>query len=338
MPVRPTGVTRERLGIVLPNACPREAMLETARHAEVRGLEAVYVVEGLGRDAASQLGFLAAVTSRATLGTAIVPVLTRSAGLLAMTAASLDELCGGRLVLGLGTGAIPLLRPHGVTVSDPLGTMRDYVTAVRAALTGAAVTHMGERATLHGFRLWLQPVRRSVPIYLSALGPRMAALAGEIADGVLLNMVSPRDVAFLRGQLAEGAARADRPVAEVDIGGLVVCSLAKDAQGARRDIARRVAYYGAQRSYRQMWRRNGLEREAAAMVAAFEEGGRDAAARHVSEEMVGLLSVAAGPDDLRATVGRLREAGVALPLIYPSIHDPEHATAELLDAIEAAVG
>jgi alkanesulfonate monooxygenase SsuD/methylene tetrahydromethanopterin reductase-like flavin-dependent oxidoreductase (luciferase family) len=154
-----------------------------AQRAEARGYETVWVPESAGREAFTQLGVYALSTRSLHLATGIVNVYTRSPSLVAMSLATLDEVSGGRAILGLGIGhREALAQEHGVALTQPFERMREYVSLVRAVLRSDCLPSTPICGVTR-FHLAFAPERRAVPIYLAALGPRMCELAGEIADG-----------------------------------------------------------------------------------------------------------------------------------------------------------
>ena len=155
-------------------------LLELVRLAEDRGYETVWVPEGNGRDAMSQLTAFAAGTSRIGLGTGILPVFTRTPTLLAMSAGGLDAISQKRFILGLGVGhKSSVENGQGVSFSRPMTRLRETVEVVRRLLRGEQVTSSGRVYSFSNASLGFDPVRADVPIYLAALGPKMIELAGK---------------------------------------------------------------------------------------------------------------------------------------------------------------
>src|SRR3990170_1932909 len=172
-------MTRLGLTLQLGEGLSRKELVELARLAEERGYEAVFVPESWGYDAVTTLAELAVQTRRIKLGTGIVPVWSRTPALLAMTAASLDELSGGRFILGLGiSGPIVTQDWHGVPFERPIQRTRETIAIIRLALSGDRVTHTGEIFQVQRFRLDFTPPRPRVPIYLASIGPKNLRLTG----------------------------------------------------------------------------------------------------------------------------------------------------------------
>ena len=173
--------------------------LDIARTAEELGYDSVWAAEAYGSDAATVLAWLAAGTTRIKLGAGIFQIPARSAAMTAMTAATIDQLSGGRMLLGLGTSGPQVSEGwHGVRFAKQLQRTREYVAVVRMALAHQKVEFHGETIELplpdgpgKVLKLTIRPVQDRIPIFLAVLGPKNVALAGEIADGWLPVFFSP---------------------------------------------------------------------------------------------------------------------------------------------------
>jgi F420-dependent oxidoreductase-like protein len=189
--------------------------LELAQAAEQLGYDSVWTAEAYGSDAATMLAWLAAGTSRIRLGSGIFQIPARSAAMTAMTAATIDNLSGGRMLLGLGTSGPQVSEGfHGVRFGKQLQRTREYVAVVRMALAHQKIEFHGETLELplpdgpgKVLKLTVRPVQQRIPIYLAAMGPKNVALAGEIADGWLPVYFSPAHTAAVRAPLQERGPR-----------------------------------------------------------------------------------------------------------------------------------
>src|SRR5437588_10605515 len=182
-------------------------LLSTVREAESFGYDSVWTAEAYGSDAATVLAFIAAGTERIKLGSAIFQMPARSPTMTAMTAASIDQLSGGRMLLGIGPSGPQVAEGwHGQRFARQLQRTREYVAAARMALARERVEFHGETLELplpdgpgKPLKLMIAPVQDEIPIYLAAIGPKNTALAGEIADGWLPIFFSPEHVSEVRG-------------------------------------------------------------------------------------------------------------------------------------------
>src|SRR5947209_643934 len=208
-------------------------MVELVRLAEGLGYESAWVAEGHGGDQFAILAACAAQTSRIGLGSAISSFFVRSAPTIAMAAAALDDISGGRFILGLGSShKVQVEAEHGVSYSKPLTRVRETVAVIRELLREGRVSYRGETMRIEGFDLWFAPPHRAVPIYLSAVFAKGIALCGEIADGVILTRSTLATAGQVRRHLAEGAAKAGR-----DPGGIAVTTLLPTAVADTREEA-----------------------------------------------------------------------------------------------------
>ena len=241
-----------RAALYLQDMHPIRDGMEYSRYAEERGFEAVWQAESrLVREATVPMAAYAAVTSRIKVASGVIPIWTRNVGLLAATFSTLDELAPGRVILGLGAWWEPLATKVGVNRTRPLLAMREVVEATRRLLAMERVTYHGTFVHLDDVEIDIVHGDRSpkhVPIYVGATGMQMMELAGEIADGVVLNyMVSPEYNRQAMEHLGIGAARAGRSLDDVDRPQLVVCSLDRD-RGLALDRSRELLtqYLGQQ--------------------------------------------------------------------------------------------
>src|SRR4029453_6950678 len=176
-----------RIGVAFTGGLTPGDIVECVRLAEDLGYQSAWVAEGHGGDQFAILAACATATSRIRLGTAISSVFVRSAPTIAMAAATVDHLSGGRFVLGLGSSHRVQVEPeHGITFERPIERLRETVDVVRALPRDGTVAHVGAAVTIERFDFWFPPLRREMPIYLAALFPPLLQAAGELAQGVLL--------------------------------------------------------------------------------------------------------------------------------------------------------
>src|SRR4051812_44522722 len=190
--------------------------LDLVLEAEKLGYDSAWTAEAYGSDAATILGWLAHATTRIRLGAAIFQMPARSAAMTAMTAATLDQLSDGRMILGIGSrGPQGAEGWHGQRFARQLQRTREYVAVVRMALARKRVEFHGETLELplpdgpgKALKLTISPVQKRMPIYIAAIGPKNTALAAEISDGWLPTLFSPEHVGEFRPLLEEGFVRA----------------------------------------------------------------------------------------------------------------------------------
>ena len=189
-----------------------EDQLQIVQEAERLGYDSVWAAEAYGSDTATVLGWLAGQTGKIRLGSGIFQMPGRSAAMTAMTAATIDQLSEGRMILGIGSSGPQVAEGwHGQRFAKQLQRTREYVAVVRMALARERVEFKGETLELplpdgpgKALKLTISPVQERIPIYLAAIGPKNTALAGEIADGWIPTLFSPEHVSELRPLLEAG--------------------------------------------------------------------------------------------------------------------------------------
>jgi probable F420-dependent oxidoreductase len=302
----PLGVSLRDIGV------SADVLSGWADAAEAGGYSGIWMPDVGGHDALTTLAAFAATTRRVLLGTGVVPVFSRSPVVLAQTAASLDDLAGGRFVLGLGAGARwPAERFFGTSWSDPFARLEATVAAVRSVAAGKEVDVAWEGGSSRGFKLGFPPARPRLPVVLAALNPRMLALAGRIADGVLLNWLPLDAAAESVARVRQAAGDAGRDPAEVVVACYVRACLGEEAELAD-DLRPQVLTYLEYPAYAAMLRRAGIaEVDRVAAAPAGERLGL------VSDQTVDTLVATGSAGQVAERLEAYRQAGVDLPVLYP---------------------
>jgi alkanesulfonate monooxygenase SsuD/methylene tetrahydromethanopterin reductase-like flavin-dependent oxidoreductase (luciferase family) len=296
-----------RTGLALRDPLPWTQLRQVVETAQDTGYEAVFVPEIGGREAFSTLAAFAGVTSGMMLGTGVVSVRSRTPVATAMAAATIQDLSEGRLVLGLGSGS-PTGPPEA---TRPLDLVRDYVRRLRAILSGH--DGAGQDGTgMPGFTLELLPPV-PVPIWVAALGDGMVRLAGELADGVLLNWCTPERVGAARTLADEAAERAGRDPATLTVAVYVRTCLGLEEAAALEALREMTGRYAAIPHYRRQFEAMGLGEEAAIGAKAFRAGRSE----EVPERLVKAVAVSGGRQDAIRRFEAYRDAGADLVICYP---------------------
>ena len=250
-----------RLGIVLAGftALPAAELIAAAREAEARGYHTAWLGEVAGYDAIVMSTVVATHTERLVVANGVLPVQTRTPVILGMATASLNHLAPGRFALGLGLSSRTIVEQwHGLAFSPALGQIREAVAIVRKVAAGERVNHEGAFYRVKNFRLTGPAPKAPVRVYLAALGPEMLELAGEIADGVLLNWIPPEAVAASVAHLEAGAGKAGRTLDGFEIASFVRTCVTDDAAAARETLARDITGYATVDVYASFFRDRGL--------------------------------------------------------------------------------
>ena len=292
-----------------------EGALERVRLAERLGYESIYVTHIAARDSLTLLTRYATVTERVRLGTGVLPIFSRTPAATAQTAATIDEISGGRMVLGLGVS-------HRVTVENwydaeivkPVQQMREYVAVVRAILRGETPPE-GEffrsRFSFMGY-----PPRPELPIYVAALSPNMLRLAGEIADGVMLWLCNPDYIReTVIPAVTEGRARAGKDLEGFDVVAAVPTAVTEDSSAARAAFRRELIPYASLPFYRTMLERSGFGADLAAFDEGMAAGDTERAMASLSDQLLASLAGIGTAEEVRAKVAEYRAAGASSPCI-----------------------
>jgi F420-dependent oxidoreductase-like protein len=327
-----------------------DEQLEIVQEAERLGYDSVWAAEAYGSDAATVLGWIAGQTERIRIGSAIFQMPARSPAMTAMTAATLDQLSGGRMMLGIGSSGPQVAEGwHGQRFGRQLQRTREYVAVVRKVLARERVEFHGETLELplpdgpgKALKLTIAPVQDRIPIYLAAIGPKNTQLAGEIADGWIPIFFSPENVGELRPLLQEGAARAGRSLDGFDIAPTVNVAISDDLQAAR-DVVRPVIalYVGGmgsrkQNFYNALACRYGFEDAARKIQDLYLDGLRDQAAAAVPDELVDAVALCGPADRVRDRLAVYRDAGVGTLGVTPMASTKEERIAQLRQIAELA--
>lgn len=297
------------------------------REAEEAGYTDAWSLEVDGVDGFTPLAVAAQATERMRLGTAIANVYTRGPGTLALSAAGLAELAPGRFVLGLGTGSDVIVeRWNGGRFQRPLQRMRDMVTVLRAALAGERVSLDLPTLRVEGLRLSRPPAFRGegpVPIYVAALREQMLALAGEVADGVILNWLAASDVPKSVAVVREAARRAGRDPDAVAVVARLFVYVDPPDPDLEIIMRRHIAGYLTVPVYRAFHEWLGRSEVLAPMQQAWAAGDRRAAVAAVPEEVMRDLLIAGPPEERRARVQAYVDAGVDVPVLHLVTREPD---------------
>ena len=286
------------IAFALRDPFPWPVFASLARDAEALGYEAVFLPEIVGRDALVALGTLAGETERLLLGTGIVPMGSRTLMLTAMAAAAVQERTGGRLVLGLGTGA---------ATPGALDRLRALVLMLRRLLAGDRVEIEGRSCALS-----LVP-DEPVPIWISALGPRAVRVGGEVADGVLLNWCTPERAASAVSDVRHAAEGASRDPAGVTVAVYVRACVGSNDDEALRALRTAAGEYASFPAYARQFDMMGLGEEARIAAAAHAASRSDG----VPEAIVRAVCLSGEPGAARERLRAFAEAGADLPVVYP---------------------
>ncbi len=302
----------------------REGM-QYAQYAEQRGFEAIWQAESrLVRDAIVPMAAFAAVTSHIKVGSGVLNNWTRNIGLLASTFLTLDDLAPDRIICGIGAWWDPLAKNVGIERKKPLKAMRETVEVMKRLLNMERVTFHGEFHNVEGIELDIIHGRReprNVPIYIGATQMGMMELAGEIADGVVLNYCVPPEYNHKALEHIEiGAQKVGRHLADIDRPQLIVCSVDHDHQRAVQAAKELLTQYIAQQPH--IAEASGTPPETVKKIQtilgwpATKEQIHEAM-QYVPDELIERITACGTPDEVRAKVEVYNRNGCTCPILYP---------------------
>jgi probable F420-dependent oxidoreductase len=303
----------ERAGVTFASlmALGPDLAVTTARSAAELGYTSFWTAETTGPEAFSVLAAAGAAAPGLDLGTGVLALQLRTPMVVAMAGATLQALHpDSDILLGIGISSpVVTERWHGVPYGDrPLDHVREYVTLVRACLSGERVDFAGDFYQVKGFRLGVRLGERRPKIVVGALNPRMLALAGEVADGVLLNYLPASHVPWSVEQVRKGG--------DATVYAYVHAGVCEREEGV--DLARRDLYsYAVVDSYARNFERAGFGDEVAEIRARFAEGDRAGAVAAVSDRLVDAIDVMGDADTVHATMRAYSDAGVDVPVLMP---------------------
>ena len=315
----------DRVALYLQDAHSLQDAMEYVKYAEDAGFEAVWQAESrLVRDAIVPMAAFAAVTSRIKIGSGVINNWTRNAAVIAATFLTLDDLAQDRIYCGIGAWWDPLAAKVGIERRKNLLAMREVVTVVRRLLNRERVSFAGEFVQLDDVELDVVHGRkepRNVPIYVGATGPKMMALTGEIADGVVLNyLVSPKYNESALAQLEIGARKSGKALNDIDRPQLVVCSVDNDRQKALDASRKLVTQYLGQQPH--IMKASGVSQDLLDEIGqvltwpATEDQILEAM-KLVPDDVVQMITASGTPAEVKAKVREYISSGATCPILYP---------------------
>lgn len=314
-----------------------EDIVRSILTAEKAGFNCALLSESAYRDATILLGKILSKTKRIRVGTNIVNVYSRTPTQIAMALATLNEVYNQRIeLLALGASNPHWIEKfHGVKFEKALSKMKEYVTVIRALFSGENVNCAGQHFTVHDVQFRDKPVK--IPIYLGVTGPKMLRLAGEVADGVILNSLStPQYIRYAIDQIKAGAADGSRDWKKIDIGCSIVVAASKDEKAARRAAARAFLYYmRIPNDFDPLIRESGFDpkefepiREAywggdmlKTLTSPTGTGNMSRAESMVTDKMLDAFTVYGNPRRCRERLAEYEKAGVTFPVIRSAVDE-----------------
>lgn len=304
-----------------------EEMRQASRAAEAAGAEVVWFPE-MHRSATVTAATVAQATTTVGIGTSIALAFVRSPMITALEALDIDEIAGGRLLLGLGSGVQRLNEDwHNARWGKPVAHLRETVRIIRHVITNAGqgepmiIDGDWEHLCVRGYRRPFPQARSEIPVYLAGMGPAMTRLAAEIGDGYITHeLCSPRYLSErLLPRVAEGLAAGGRQRASLDVVVSACCAIDDDPARARRWAAGLVGFYASVRTYADFFGFHGFAAQQQAVIDRFRGGARaDEVGDAVPDEMVDALTLAGTPGDVRRRLAAYDGLATTVKLTPPT--------------------
>jgi F420-dependent oxidoreductase-like protein len=310
-----------------------DEQLKLVREAESLGFDSIWSAEAYGSDAATVLAWLAGQTETIRLGSAIFQMPGRTPAMTAMTAATIDQISNGRMLLGIGSSGPQVAEGwHGQPFAKQLQRTREYVEILRKALARERLAYDGDSYVLpipdgpgKALKLMIAPVQERIPIYIAAIGPKNTALTGEIADGWIPTFFSPEYMHESKKLLEEGAAKREggKLPDDFDIAPMVSIAIDDDIDRARDAVRPLLALYvGGMGSrdknfYNQLVSRYGFEDAAKEVQDLYLSGKKDEAAAALPAELIDQTTLVGSADHIKERLAVYADAGVGTLMVSP---------------------
>jgi F420-dependent oxidoreductase-like protein len=335
---------------------PRDAADQVSA-LEKAGLDTIWVAEAYGFDSPTLMGYLAAKTETIEIGSAILNVYSRTPGALLQTAAGLDNVSGGRAIIGLGASGPQVIEGfHGLPYANPLGRTREIIELIRSGLRREPLVHEGlfnvplskEQGAVTGLgkplKLLVTPERSSIPLYIAALGEKSVSGAAEYADGWIPFLYHPEKAASVWGEsLAAGTAKRQDGLAPLEVvaGGMVAIGEGPETK-ALLDFARPLyaLYIGgmgakSKNFYNTLFRQYGYEAEAEEIQDLYLSGKKQEAEAAIPLDFLEATNLVGPESYVKERIEAFRESGVTNLQIMPAAEDAPALVAKIKELIHA---
>jgi len=328
----------QRIGIVpFWKGYDRKEVLKAARLADELGYHSIWIPEAWSYEQFQLLTEIALATRNLGLATGIANVFSRSAGLLAMSAATLDEISGGRAILGLGTSGKNVIENfHGVPYEKPLTRLKETIKIAQALWRGERLApEMSTLFDARHFKLEMKPLRPKIPVYVASLQEKAIREIGRTADGWVPTFWPYTHLKDGIALLAEGARSVGRDPKEIDVAPFVAVIPMPDAGMARSMIKPLVSFYigGMGVYYHALFCRYGFKDNADLVRDLYNKGDRKQAAAAVSDELIDAIAICGTPEHCREKLAEWRENGMGMALVNLPTGAPYELTEQMLRAI-----
>ena len=298
-----------RIACSLGSLLSVEEVLQCSKSLSDSKIDSIWIPETWGMENFSTMSAVASNTDSQKIGSSIINIYSRSPSTIAMGAATVDILSKGRLILGLGTSSMPIVKDfHGDKFSNPVQRMKEYVEIIRLALSKKQMNYSGKVFQLNNFTLLIEPKRKSIPIYLAAINEKMVNLTWEIADGVIFYL---RPLEEMKKTITKMQSKK-----RIDVTCQIITCISEDSEIAILRAKKTLAFYiSVGNIYREFLSKNGFQNETNNIFDEFKKTGFKSNHELVTEKMLNSLCIAGNPNESKKQLQKFRDSGIDLPII-----------------------
>jgi alkanesulfonate monooxygenase SsuD/methylene tetrahydromethanopterin reductase-like flavin-dependent oxidoreductase (luciferase family) len=298
-----------RIGFSLGSLLSVDEVLKCSEILSKTSVDTIWIPETWGMENFSMLSAVSNRTKSQKIGSSIINIYSRSPATIAMGAATVDVLSGGRLTLGLGTSSLPIIEDfHGMKFVNPLKRMKEYVEIIRLILSGRVVNYNSSNFNLKNFTLLIKTKRDYIPIYLAAINQKMVDLAWSIGDGVIFYL---RPIGEMKKTISKMQSQN-----KIDVTCQIITSVSEDSDDAIARAKKTLAFYiSVGKIYRDFLANNGFKNEISAVYDEFKKSRFKSNHELISDSMLKSLVIAGTSEECRKQMNNFRNTGIDLPII-----------------------
>ena len=298
-----------RIACSLGSLLSVEEVLQCTELVSKTKIDSIWIPETWGMENFSMLGAVANNTNTQKIGSSIINIYSRSPSTIAMGSATIDSLSNGRLILGLGTSSVPIVKDfHGEKFENPVQRMKEYVEIIRLSLMKKQINYSGKIFDLKNFTLLIEPKRQSIPIYLAAINQKMVNLCWEIADGVIFYL---RPLDEMKKTISKMQSQKN-----IDVTCQIITCISNDSEEAIQRAKKTVAFYiSVGKIYRDFLAKNGFKNETNNIFEEFKKSGFKSNHELVTDSMLNSLCISGSPEEAKIQLEKFRNIGINLPII-----------------------
>jgi len=298
-----------RIAYSLGSLLSVDEILKCSKILSKYSLDSIWIPETWGMEGTAMLTAVSQIVKNSKIGSSIINIYSRTPSLIAMSAATLDTLSNGRLILGLGTSSEPIVQEwHGLEFSQPVQRMREYVEIIRLIISGNKVNYNGKLFHIKNFTLLIKPPRKKIPIYLAAINQKMVELTWDIADGVIFYL---RPISELQNTIQKMQSKR-----KIDVSSQLITCMSEDEDQAIERAKKTLAFYvSVGKIYREFLAKNGFAKEIHDIYDEFKKSGLRTNYKLVSKNLLDSLTIYGTPEDCKKKLDKFVKTGVSLPII-----------------------